>query len=68
MEEKRPQEKKGPEEDQERPQSLMHHAFGGFYEKFRGVPLKYLDIFIWLCIAAIAVVLIVGVLQGRGML
>ena len=61
MEDKRPEEK-------ERPQSLMHHAFGGFYERFRGVPLKYFDIFIWLCVAAIAAVLIVGVLQGRGIL
>lgn len=35
-----------------------------FYEHFRGVPLKALDIFIGLCIAAFFLVIAVGVLQG----
>lgn len=61
MEDKRPEEK-------ERPQSLMHYAFRGFYERFKGVPLRWFDLFIGLCVAAIVIVLIVGVLQGRGVL
>ena len=64
MEENRPEK---PEEtgEPERPQSLMNHALGGFYDRFRNVPLKYFDIFIGLCIAAIVLVLAVGVLQAR---
>ena len=29
------------------------NAFERFYEKFRGVPLKYIDIFIGVCLAAL---------------
>lgn len=34
------------------------------YEHFRGVPLKALDVFIGLCIAAFIAVVVIGVLQG----
>ncbi len=37
-----------------------------FYERFRGVPIKKLDIFIWVCIAAIILVIAVGTLDARG--
>ena len=39
-----------------------------FYEKFRGVPLKYIDIFIGVCVTAFLVVVILGMLRGRGIL
>lgn len=37
-----------------------------FYERFRGVPLKKIDTFIGICIAAIVVVVIIGMLDSRG--
>lgn len=38
----------------------------GFYENFRGVPLKYLDAFIVICIVLLIAVIAFGVLQARG--
>ena len=38
------------------------------YEKFRGVPLKYIDIFIGVCVAVFLIVVILGMLRGRGIL
>ena len=48
--------------------SLFGNIFRGFYDRFRGVPLRYFDIFIGLCIAAIVVIVAVGILQSRGVL
>lgn len=39
-----------------------------FYEHFRGVPLKYLDIFIGVCMAGLILVVVLGILKGRGIL
>ena len=39
-----------------------------FYDNFKDVPLKYLDIFIGVCLAAIVVFIILGMLKGRGMI
>ena len=56
-------EKKDPRRD---PSQL--NAIEKLYEKFRGVPLKYIDIFIGLCAAAFFAVVILGMLKGRGLL
>lgn len=56
-------EKKDPRRD---PSQL--NAIEKLYEKFRGVPLKYIDIFIGLCAAAFFTVVILGMLKGRGLL
>ena len=44
------------------------NAIEKFYEKFRGVPLKYIDIFIGVCVAVFLIVVILGMLRGRGIL
>ena len=36
------------------------NAFERIYEHFRGVPVKYLDIFIWVCAAVLIIVVAVG--------
>ena len=56
-------EKKAPRRD---PSQL--NAIEKLYEKFRGVPLKYIDIFIGLCAAAFFAVVILGMLKERGLL
>lgn len=48
--------------------SMFSNVFRGFYDRFRNVPLRHFDIFIGLCVAAIVVVIVVGILQGRGIL
>ena len=60
---KQPQEGK----DDYRP-SMFSNIFHSFYEQFRGVPLRYFDIFIGLCMAALVIVIAVGVLQAKGIL
>ena len=37
-----------------------------FYEKFRRIPLKYIDIFIGACLVALAAVVVLGMLKERG--
>ena len=59
----RENEKKDPRRD---PSQL--NAIEKLYEKFRGVPLKYIDIFIGLCASAFFAVVILGMLKGRGLL
>ena len=44
------------------------NAIEKLYEKFRGVPLKYIDIFIGLCASAFFAVVILGMLKERGLL
>lgn len=39
-----------------------------FYEHFRGVPLKYIDIFIGVCFVGLFAVVILGILKGRGII
>ena len=56
-------EKKDPRRD---PSQL--NAIEKLYEKFRGVPLKYIDIFIGLCAAAFFAVVILGMLKESGLL
>ena len=46
-----------------RPDRSQLNAFENLYENFRNVPLKYLDIFIGLCIAALVGVVLLGVLN-----
>ena len=55
-------------EEKEYQPSMFSNVFHSFYERFRGVPLRYFDIFIGLCITAIVVIVVVGVLQARGIL
>ena len=56
-------EKKDPRRD-----PIQLNAIEKLYEKFRGVPLKYIDIFIGLCASAFFAVVILGMLKGRGLL
>ena len=56
-------EKKDPRRD---PSQL--NAIEKLYEKFRGGPLTYIDIFIRLCAAAFFAVVILGMLRERGLL
>ena len=44
------------------------NAFENFYENFRKVPLKYIDIFIGVCVAALVIVVLVGILKSKGIL
>ena len=62
MEEKN---KKDPETGRD-PDQL--NAVEQFYERFRGVPLKYLDIFIGVCMTGLILVVVLGILKGRGIL
>lgn len=39
-----------------------------FYERFRDVPIRYLDIFIGCCVAALVLIVVLGALKGRGIL
>ena len=56
------QEEKRPGE-QERPDRSQLNAVENFYENFRKVPLKYLDLFIGLCVAALVIVFVLGILN-----
>lgn len=44
------------------------NAVESFYENFRHIPLKYLDIFIGVCVGALVLVVFLGILKGRGIL
>lgn len=39
------------------------NAFENFYENFRNVPVRYVDRFIALCVIAMAVVILLGILN-----
>ncbi|WP_455501439.1 hypothetical protein [Gemmiger sp.] len=63
------EEKMTPEtEANTRPDHSQLNAFENFYERFRKVPLKYIDIFIGVCVAALVIVVLVGVLKSKGIL
>lgn len=44
------------------------NAVENFYERFRDVPLRNLDIFIGLCFAALVLVVVLGALKGNGII
>lgn len=41
----------------------QRNAFENFYEHFRGVPLKYIDIFIGICAVALVAVVAAGIIN-----
>lgn len=55
-------EEKRPEKRERRDKSELN-AFENLYENFRNVPLKYLDIFIGVCVAALVLVIVLGILN-----
>ena len=64
-----PQAPEKPEEkEDDRPDRSQLNAFANFYENFRKVPLKYIDIFIGVCVAALVIVVLVGILKSKGIL
>ena len=58
----------GTEQKSDRPDRSQLNAFENFYENFRKVPLKYIDIFIGVCVAALVIVVLVGILKSKGIL
>ena len=58
----------GIEQKSDRPDRSQLNAFENFYEKFRKVPLKYIDVFIGVCVAALVIVVLVGILKSKGIL
>lgn len=56
-------------QDPETEESGQKEATNGwlerFYDNFSGVPLKYLDAFIVVCIAALVLVVLIGVLKAK---
>ena len=64
-----PQAPEKPEEKEDaHPDRSQLNAFENFYENFRKVPLKYIDIFIGVCVAALVIVVLVGILKSKGIL
>ena len=55
-------EEKRPEKRERRDKSQLN-AFESLYENFRNVPLKYLDMFIGLCVAALVLVIVLGIIN-----
>ncbi|MCI9241891.1 MAG: hypothetical protein HFF43_00710 [Lawsonibacter sp.] len=55
-------EEKRPEKRERRDKSQLN-AFENLYENFRNVPLKYLDMFIGLCVAALVLVIALGIIN-----
>ena len=53
-------------ERDERPDPDQLNAVEKFYERFRGVPLRHLDVFIGCCVAALILVIVLGMLKGWG--
>ena len=53
-----------------RPVRRQLKSYDNLYEKFsKGqVPLKYIDIFIGVCVAALVIVVLVGILKSKGIL
>ena len=57
-----------PQKQDDRPDRSQLNAFENFYEHFSKVPLKYIDIFIGVCVAALVIVIAVGILKSKGIL
>ena len=51
-----------------RPDHSQLNAFENFYEKFRKLPPKYIDVFIGVCVAALVIVVLVGIPKSKGIL
>ena len=64
------EEKTTPETEKkpDRPDRSQLNAFENFYENFRKVPLKYIDIFIGVCVAALVIVVLVGILKSKAII
>ena len=64
------EEKTTPETEKkpDRPDHSQLNAFENFYEKFRKVPLKYIDAFIVVCAIALVAVVGIGILKSKGIL
>jgi len=56
------------DENKEKKDPRQLNAFEKLYEHFRGIPIRYIDRFIAVCIAALVLVVIIGMLKGRGLL
>lgn len=56
------------EQPVEQPDPSQLNAVEKFYENFRGVKLRHLDIFIGCCVAALVLVVLLGALRGNGIL
>ena len=56
------------ESEETRPDRSQLNAVENFYERFRGVPIRYLVIFIGICAAAFVLVVVLGMLKGRGII
>lgn len=52
---------------EEKERIVRKNVVESLYDKIR-VPVKYVDIFIGLCVAAIVVCVILGMLKGRGII
>ena len=61
-------EEKRDDRPEERPDPSQLNAVEKFYENFRGVKLRHLDIFIGCCVAALLLVVLFGALKGNGIL
>ena len=57
-----------PEKPKEKEDARPDRSQLNFYENFRKVPLKYIDIFIGVCVAALVIVVLVGILKSKGIL
>ncbi len=44
------------------------NAVERFYERFRDVPVRNLDIFIGACVVSFVLIVVLGMLKGRGIL
>ena len=51
------------DEEKKRPDPKDLNAIERFYERFRGVQVKYLDIFNGLCLAALLILVAVGLIN-----
>lgn len=50
-------------DEKKRPDPSQLTGIEKFYENFRKIPLKYIDIFIGVCIAALVLVITIGILN-----
>lgn len=57
-----------PQQETNVPAPSELNAIEKFYERFRGVPLRNIDIFIGICTAAFVVIVVLGALKGRGII
>jgi len=59
-------EQQAPEQETPSPDRSQLNPVENFYERFRDVPLRYIDRFIALCVAALLLIVVLGMLDGRG--